>query len=74
MYGSRVCPERLAQLEDDAYACTKKLMKQGRRRAYAALPPERVEGPLRAEAIGLGVRHDTLLKGPPTKRRGEGEQ
>ena len=70
----KVCTDKLVKLEDEAYERTKSLMKKGRRRAYAAKPPERVYGPLRAEAVRLGVRHDTLLKVPPKKRKGEGEQ
>ena len=74
LHGSKVCTDKLVKLEDEAYERTKSLMKKGRRRAYAAKPPERVYGPLRAEAVRLGVRHDTLLKVPPKKRKGEGEQ
>ena len=58
----------IKKLENEAYEKTIALLKSGRRRAYAEHPPSRADGPLRAEAVSLGVRHDSLLTVPPPNR------
>ena len=73
-HGSRVSDHVLEKLEAEAYAHTKALQAQGKRRAYAGTQvPTRLTGPLHPASSALGVRHDCLLTKPPSKSEGGAE-
>lgn len=64
-----LAPDKIKRLDMESYAVTKALSRRGYRRVHADEPPERVHGPLQAEALKCGVRFETLLKKPRKQKR-----
>ena len=50
-------PDKIVQLEVEAYQNTIKLLRSGRRRTFADIPPVRVDGPLLQCAAEAGILH-----------------